>query len=206
MPPPSAPGNCSTRRRARGHGGGARDSAGLSVWTARDGAAEPGAPVGRGALAGRGARRAAARSCRPTIRARDWTFTPDLAPALARLVARPPAGRPVHLCSPFIVTDSAMAAQHRRARAGRRLRDRSRPSAPAKPPMRASDLSRLGVVRWTAPDAALAQLVPPPRWPHERRARHPRRPRRPRPHLAARHRRASRLPDRRSRRHAGRTS
>lgn len=88
---------------------------------------------------------------------RDWTFTPDLVPALARLIARPPAGRVVHLCSPFMRTDSAMAA----AIAAHVPGAVCAPAAavgPAKPPMRASDLAPLGL-QWTAPEAALAQLV-----------------------------------------------
>lgn len=88
---------------------------------------------------------------------RDWTFTPDLAPALARLSARPPAGRVVHLCSPFIRTDSAMAALIAGHVPGA-VCATGPAVGPAKPPMRASDLSEAGL-RWTAPDVALAQLV-----------------------------------------------
>ncbi|MBL8137199.1 MAG: NAD-dependent epimerase/dehydratase family protein [Acidobacteria bacterium] len=88
---------------------------------------------------------------------RDWTFTPDLAPALARLVAHPPAGRVVHLCSPFTRSDSAMAALI--AAHVRGAVCATGPAiGPAKAPMRASDLTPLGL-RWTSPDVALAQLV-----------------------------------------------
>lgn len=88
---------------------------------------------------------------------RDWTFTPDLAPALARLIARPPTGRVVHLCSPFTSPDSAMAAIIAAHVPGAVCATGPAIGA-AKPPMHASDLSHLGL-RWTAPDAALAQLV-----------------------------------------------
>jgi len=89
---------------------------------------------------------------------RDWTFTPDLAPALARLAVLPPAGRPVHLCSPFMSKDSAMAALIAELVPGA-VCVTEPATAPAKPPMRASDLSRLGELRWTAPDVALARLT-----------------------------------------------
>lgn len=88
---------------------------------------------------------------------RDWTFTPDLAPALARLIARSPAGRAVHLCSPFMRSDSAMAALIA-AHVPGAVCVTGPPIGPAKPPMRASDLSNLDL-RWSAPDVALAQLV-----------------------------------------------
>lgn len=106
---------------------------------------------------------AAARAGRPLVvpsddPVRDWTFTPDLAPALARLAALPSAHSPVHLCSPFRVNDSAMAALIA-ARVPGAVCVAEPALGPAKPPMRSSDVSRLGVVRWTTPDEALAQLV-----------------------------------------------
>lgn len=88
---------------------------------------------------------------------REWTYTPDLAPALAELAARPPAGRVVHLCSPFVRTDSVMAAGIAALVPGAVCAPAPAVGS-AKPPMRASDLSPLGL-RWTAPEAALAQLV-----------------------------------------------
>lgn len=88
---------------------------------------------------------------------RDWTFTPDLAPALARLIACPPAGRVVHLCSPFMRTDSVMAARIA-AHVPGAVCAAAPAVGPSKPPMRASDLASLGL-QWTAPEAALAQLV-----------------------------------------------
>ena len=88
---------------------------------------------------------------------RDWTFTPDLAPALARLIARPSAGRVVHLCSPFTRTDSVMASEIA-AQVPGAVCAPAPAIGPAKPPMRGSDLSPLGL-QWTAPETALAQLV-----------------------------------------------
>lgn len=89
---------------------------------------------------------------------RDWTFTTDLAPAVARLAALRPAEHPVHLCSPFVVKDSAMAARIA-AHVPGAVCVTEPATAPVKPPMRSSDLSHLGNVRWTTPEAALAQLA-----------------------------------------------
>jgi nucleoside-diphosphate-sugar epimerase len=105
---------------------------------------------------------AAARSGQPLLvpandPVRDWTFTPDLAPVLARLIARPPAGPVVHLCSPFVRPDSAMAAAIA-AHVPGAVCAPAPAQGPVKPPMRASDLSHLGL-QWTAPEAALSQLV-----------------------------------------------
>jgi len=106
---------------------------------------------------------AAARDGRPLRVAaadptRDWTFTPDLAPALARVMAHRPAERPLHLCGPHMVNDSAMAARIAALVPGAvcAVEPATRPT---KPPMQPSDLSHLGDLRWTTPDAALAQLV-----------------------------------------------
>lgn len=88
---------------------------------------------------------------------RDWTFTPDLAPALARIIAHAPAAPVVHLCSPFTRTDSAMAALIAAHVTGA-VCATGPAIGPAKAPMQASDLSHLGL-QWTAPDVALARLV-----------------------------------------------
>ena len=89
---------------------------------------------------------------------RDWTFAPDLAPALARLAVGPSAGRPVHLGSPFALTDSALAALVTRhfpmtARATAPV------SGPMKPPMASSDIPNLRGFRWTPPETGLAAMV-----------------------------------------------
>lgn len=90
--------------------------------------------------------------------ARDWTFAPDLAPALARLVDAPGAGRPLHLCSPHIVRDRALAALVSRRHPGTSL-----VTVPAstrvKPPMAPSDIAALRGFAWTDPDVGLARLV-----------------------------------------------
>lgn len=106
---------------------------------------------------------AAARDGRPLVvtsddPTRDWTFTPDLAPALARLAGLPPADRPLHLCSPFMVKDSVLAAGVA-AQVPGAVCVTEPATRPTKPPMRSSDLSPLGVVRWTAPDEALARVT-----------------------------------------------
>lgn len=106
---------------------------------------------------------AAAREGRPLIvpaddPARDWTFTPDLAAVVARLAAVPPGERPVHVCSPYVMKDSAMAARIAALVPGA-VCATAPAAAPTKPPMRSSDLSRLGRLQWTAPETALAQLA-----------------------------------------------
>lgn len=105
---------------------------------------------------------AAARAGQPLVvpandPVRDWTFTPDLALVVARLVARRPADRAVHVCSPFVATDSAMAARIAAQVPGARCTTAA--AVAAKPPMQASDLSCLGPATWTAPDDALARLA-----------------------------------------------
>jgi len=90
--------------------------------------------------------------------ARDWTFTPDLARVVAQLVAGRPASGPVHLCSPFVATDSEMVA-HIAALMPGSVRTPGPPLAAVKPPMRPSDLSHLGPLSWTDPPTALAQLA-----------------------------------------------
>ena len=90
--------------------------------------------------------------------ARDWTFTPDLAPVVARLVAERPASGPVHLCSPFVATDSVMAAHIAALVPGTVCTPGPRLGA-VKRPMRSSDYSHLGPLGWTNPATALAQLA-----------------------------------------------
>lgn len=90
--------------------------------------------------------------------ARDWTFTPDLAPVLAKLMKRGSAECPMHVCSPYVVKDSAMAQRIVSLVPGASYGMRPA-AAPTKPPMRASNLSYLGYLRWTSPDEALARLV-----------------------------------------------
>ncbi len=90
--------------------------------------------------------------------ARDWTFTPDLAPVVAQLVAGRPASGPVHLCSPFVATDSVMTGHIAALMPGSRCTSGPVRTA-GKPPMRPSDFSHLGPLSWTDPATALAQLA-----------------------------------------------
>jgi UDP-glucose 4-epimerase len=89
---------------------------------------------------------------------RDWTYAPDLAPALARLAGAAAATGPRHLGSPYVLRDSAMAAM-----VARHVPGAACVTEPAtrvvKPPMAASDIPALQGFAWTAPDAALARLA-----------------------------------------------
>lgn len=89
---------------------------------------------------------------------RDWTFTGDLAAALERLADEPAAEHPVHLGSPHVITDRALAtliagqvsgAETVTMPAGRRM----------KPPMIPSDIPALRGFDWTAPQAGLRTLL-----------------------------------------------
>jgi nucleoside-diphosphate-sugar epimerase len=89
---------------------------------------------------------------------REWTFCEDLAPALARLVMGPAAGRPVHLCSPYLAGDRAMAALV----AGHfpdAVIEPAPPGAPTKPFMRPSTLAPLDEFAWTTPAHGIARLA-----------------------------------------------
>lgn len=87
---------------------------------------------------------------------RDWTFAPDLAPAIDRLLAAPGRAGPIHLCAPGAWRDSAVAglilARHPRARLGRV------PGGPVKPPMRPSAVAALEGFGWTGIEAGLDAL------------------------------------------------
>lgn len=89
---------------------------------------------------------------------RDWTWAPDLAPALARLVHGPALGRPLHLCSPYVLSDSALAALIRAHIPGTHCTTVAA-SDPLKPPLRASDIDAWQTLAWTAPEAAIAHLA-----------------------------------------------
>lgn len=90
--------------------------------------------------------------------ARDWTSVGDLAPALARLIEGPAAAGPVHLGSPHVVTDRALATILVRLVPGAAIA--TVPAAgPLKPPMAASDVPALRGFAWTPPAEGLAALV-----------------------------------------------
>ena len=106
---------------------------------------------------------AAARAGQPlAVRAddprRDWTFAPDLAPALARLAIGASAGRPVHLGSPHVVSDHALAALVRSHFPAATLATES-VASPMKPPMAPSDIPALRGFAWTDPPTAVARLA-----------------------------------------------
>jgi nucleoside-diphosphate-sugar epimerase len=89
---------------------------------------------------------------------RDWTLTTDLAAALERVTDAAPAGRPIHLGSPHVLTDSALAALVATAVPGTETIRVPAPGA-VKPPMIPSDLPALRDFDWTAPAVGLRMLV-----------------------------------------------
>lgn len=105
---------------------------------------------------------AAARAGRPLeVRAdnprRDWTFAPDLAPALAEVLAQPARRRPVHLASPHVVHDGDMARLVARHFDGSTCTTVTPPS-PLKLPMRASAMC-CARASWTDPAAGIARVA-----------------------------------------------
>lgn len=88
---------------------------------------------------------------------RDWTFAPDLAPAIARLVSGPGDPRPRHLCAPHAVTDSDVIALLRIHYP--RLSVRKVAAAPIKAPMQPSHLPALDGFGWTGLASGLSQIV-----------------------------------------------
>lgn len=92
---------------------------------------------------------------------RDWTWAPDLAPALLRLAAAAAAegegGRPLHLTSGHILRDEALAGEVARQTRARVI---CRPDgSAARPPLVASDLEALAGFGWTPPAAMVAGLL-----------------------------------------------
>lgn len=91
--------------------------------------------------------------------ARDWTFAPDLAPALARLADGAARVRPVHLASPHVLHDSSLAQLIADRHPGVEIV--TVPAAvPAKPPMAASAcVAAVKDTPWTPVEAALDRLL-----------------------------------------------
>ena len=111
--------------------------------------------VGRWLTAARGGQPLAVRSDDPT---RDWTFAPDLAAALEKVVDGGSAGHTVHLGSPHVYTDSALATLIARQFPG--TETVTVPAAsPVKPPMVPSDIPALRGFHWTDPAAGLQALL-----------------------------------------------
>ena len=88
---------------------------------------------------------------------RDWTFVPDLAPAIARLVQGPGYARPRHLCAPGPVSDAEVIALLRTHYP--RLAVRQVPAAPIKAPMRTSHFAALDGFGWTDLGSGLSQIL-----------------------------------------------
>ena len=90
--------------------------------------------------------------------ARDWTFTPDLAPALARLISGPSVRRPIHLGSGHVVRDLELAGCVADAFPGAEIV--RTPAGPTlKPPMVPSDVSALSDFIWTDPATGVRSLL-----------------------------------------------
>jgi nucleoside-diphosphate-sugar epimerase len=88
---------------------------------------------------------------------RDWTWAPDLAPALIRLAASGSADRPLHLTSGHILSDGQLARLI--ARGNPRAIVRMGAAIGAKPPAIPSAIPALGGFRWTTPEEGLATLM-----------------------------------------------
>jgi UDP-glucose 4-epimerase len=89
---------------------------------------------------------------------RDWTFTSDLAAALERVVNGPPAGHPVHVGSPHVVSDLAFATLIASEFPGMEPVTVAA-EGQVKPPMVPSDISALRGFSWTDPTAGLRALL-----------------------------------------------
>lgn len=90
--------------------------------------------------------------------ARDWTCVTDLAPALQALVAHAAPDRPVHMASPHVVRDRAMAALVADHVPGATIACRQGDGV-VKPPMQPSDLPALQAFPWTTPAHGIARLA-----------------------------------------------
>ena len=88
---------------------------------------------------------------------RDWTFVPDLAPAIARLVQGPGDPRPRHLCAPHPVSDSDLIALLRTHYL--QLAIRQVAAAPIKAPMQPSRLPALDGFGWTDLASGLSRIL-----------------------------------------------
>lgn len=87
---------------------------------------------------------------------RDWTFAPDLGPAIDRLVAGDGRAQPIHLCAPNPPRDSEVLAQILRHHPA--AKQRKVPGQGVKPPMVPSVLPALDSFGWTPIDEGIARL------------------------------------------------
>jgi nucleoside-diphosphate-sugar epimerase len=88
---------------------------------------------------------------------RDWTFVPDLAPAIARLIEGPGDPVPRHLCAPVALSDAEVIAILRRHFPG--LQVRTVPAALIKAPMVPSALPALAGFKWTDVATGLTRII-----------------------------------------------
>jgi nucleoside-diphosphate-sugar epimerase len=87
---------------------------------------------------------------------RDWTFAPDLASAINRLLSGPGRAQPIHLCAPNPPRDSEVLAQilrHHPTAAHRTV-----PGQGVKPPMVPSAVPALDGFAWTSLADGIAHL------------------------------------------------
>jgi nucleoside-diphosphate-sugar epimerase len=87
---------------------------------------------------------------------RDWTWVPDLAPALVRLLGGPGDARPRHLCAPGPVRDSWLARAIADRVPGTRIEPA--PTVLVKAPMLPSRLPALDGFAWTGIERGLDLL------------------------------------------------
>jgi UDP-glucose 4-epimerase len=87
---------------------------------------------------------------------RDWTFAPDLGPAIDRLLSCPGRAQPMHLCAPNPPRDSEVVAQILRHHPA--ATERAVPGQGAKPPMVPSVLPALNGFAWTPIADGIARL------------------------------------------------
>jgi nucleoside-diphosphate-sugar epimerase len=90
--------------------------------------------------------------------ARDWTFTPDLAPALERVVEGLAAAHPIHLGSPHVCRDRALADLIANQLPGAESVSVTG-AGPVKPPMVPSDVPALRGFDWTDPASGVRALL-----------------------------------------------
>jgi len=89
---------------------------------------------------------------------REWTFAPDLAAALERVVGAAPSGHPIHLGSPCIQRDSDVAALIAGVASEADVR-RVPAEGRVKPPMIPSELPALHDFAWTDLPTGLSAIV-----------------------------------------------
>lgn len=89
---------------------------------------------------------------------REWTFAPDLAEAIERLVDGPPCPRPVHLGSPHVLRDSELARLVTEHMPGAEIESVA-PTRRQKAPMVGSRVPALTGYRWTHPKDGIAAVL-----------------------------------------------